>query len=61
MGKHADSIDSRILQHLQKKGVGHVFTPVDFLDLGSRNAVDLALSRHARSGRIRKLAKLALP
>ena len=57
MGKHADSIDSKILQRTQEKGAGHVFTPVDFLDLGSRNAVDLALSRQARSGSIRKLAR----
>jgi hypothetical protein len=57
MGKHADSIDSRILQRIRKQGVGHVFTPVDFLDLGPRNAVDLALSRQARTGTIRKLAR----
>jgi hypothetical protein len=57
MGKHTNSIDSQILQRIQDKGAGHVFTPVDFLDLGSRNAVDLALSRQARTGTIRKLAR----
>ena len=30
-------------------------TPADFLDLGSRAAVDQALSRNARAGKIRKL------
>ncbi len=57
MGKHEDSVDSQVLQRIRRKGAGRVFTPVDFLDLGSRNAVDLALSRHARSGGIRKLAR----
>jgi hypothetical protein len=57
MGKHADSIDSQVLQRIRAWGEGHVFTPVDFLDLGSRNAVDLALSRQARKGTIRKLAR----
>jgi len=57
MGKHADSIDSQVLQRIRARGEGAVFTPVDFLDLGSRNAVDLALSRQARTGTIRKLAR----
>lgn len=57
MGKHADSIDSQVLQRIRARGEGTVFTPVDFLDLGSRNAVDLALSRQARTGTIRKLAR----
>jgi len=37
--------------------MGWVFTPADFLDLGSRNAVDLALSRSARAGTVRKLGR----
>jgi hypothetical protein len=37
--------------------MGYVFTPADFLDLGPRNAIDLALSRSARAGTIRKLAR----
>lgn len=57
MGKHANSIDSQILKRIQRRRAGHVFTPADFLDLGSRNAVDLALSRHARRGTIRKIAR----
>jgi len=57
MGKHASSIDSQILKRIQRRRAGHVFTPADFLDLGSRNAVDLALSRHARTGTIRKIAR----
>lgn len=32
-----------------------VWTPVDFLDLGSRDAVDKALQRLARAGRLRRI------
>jgi hypothetical protein len=34
-----------------------VFTPRDFLDLGSRRAVGLALMRHSAAGTIRRLAR----
>ena len=57
MAKHATSIDAQIARRIRQKGSGAVFTPADFLDLGSRNAVDLALSRRARGGNIRKLAR----
>ena len=57
MGKHAKSIDSQILRRVKAVGRGRVFTPRDFVDLGSRDAVDKALSRHAQSGAIRKLAR----
>lgn len=40
-----------------KRHRGNVFTPKDFLDLGSRAAVDQALSRLARSGTIRRLRR----
>lgn len=38
-------------------GPGYVFTPDDLLDLGTRAAVDQALSRLARAGEIRRLAR----
>lgn len=38
-------------------GLGRVFTPGEFLDLGSRAAIDKVLARAARAGRIRKLAR----
>lgn len=57
MGKHADSIDAQILKRIQRRRAGHVFTPADFFDLGSRNAIDLALSRQARAGAVRKVAR----
>jgi len=57
MGRHAQSIDQSILRRIRSKGRGAVFTPAEFLDLGSRAAVDKALSRNARAGTIRKLAR----
>lgn len=57
MGKHPRSIDSRILARVEAAGAGAVFAPRQFLDLGSRDAVDQALSRHARAGRLRKVAR----
>lgn len=57
MAKHATSVDSQVLARIRQQGPGTVFTPADFVDLGPRNAVDLALSRNARAGTIRKLAR----
>ncbi len=57
MGKQAASVDSKVLARIRHQGPGTVFTPTDFVDLGPRNAVDLALSRNARAGAIRKLAR----
>lgn len=51
------SVESQILARIIGKRKGYVFTPSDFLDLGSRSAVDSALSRIVRTGRIRKLAR----
>jgi hypothetical protein len=57
MGKHATSVDSQVLARISRKGKGWVFTPSDFLDLGGRRAVGLALMRHTKAGTIRKLAR----
>jgi hypothetical protein len=57
MGKHADSTDSKILRRIQSRKRGWVFTPDSFTDLGTRQAVDLALMRHRDSGLIRQLAR----
>jgi len=55
--KTTQSIDSQILERIFSWGRGSVFVPSDFLDLGSRQAVDLALHRLARKGTIRRLAR----
>jgi hypothetical protein len=49
------SVQDRIHNRIKRKGRGTVFTPKDFLDLGSRAAVDQSLSRMARAGTIRRL------
>jgi hypothetical protein len=57
MGKHAQSIDTQILDRIQRRPAGKVFNARDFLDLGSRHAIDQTLPRHSRSGRLRKIAR----
>ena len=57
MGKHTQSIDSKVLIRIKTAGLGKVFAPRQFLDLGSRDAVDQALSRHCRAGTLRKVAR----
>ncbi len=51
------SIDSKILSRIYGRGKGGVFTPGYFMDLGSRQAVDLALHRLAKNGTLRRLAR----
>lgn len=56
MRKHTDSIDRAILDRIRRRGAGTVFSPRDFLDLGSRAAIDQALSRNSRAGVVRRVA-----
>ncbi len=51
------SIDSKILSRIYGHGKGSVVTPGDFMDLGSRQAVDLVLHRLAKKGTLRRLAR----
>jgi hypothetical protein len=53
----APSVPDRIMQRARAAGRGGVFTPSDFLDMAARAAVDQALSRLARSGKLRRLAR----
>src|SRR5437588_2608355 len=55
--KSPQSIDSRLLATIHGRGRGSVFVPGDFLKLGSREAIGLALHRLARKGTIRRLAR----
>jgi hypothetical protein len=57
MTRHERSIDSAVLERIRAKGAGYVFTAADFLDLGGREAIRQVLSRSARKGEIRKLAR----
>lgn len=49
----ADRIMKRTLEHK----TGWVFTPNDFADIGSRAAVDQALSRLVKDGRLRRVGR----
>ncbi|MFN2493162.1 MAG: DUF6088 family protein [Pyrinomonadaceae bacterium] len=51
------TIDSKLKSRIYGHGRGSVFTPNDFLDLGGRDAVDKALSRLAKRGEVRRLAR----
>ena len=52
------SVANRIMRRVRGHGRGKwVCTPGDFLDLGSRAAVDGALSRLVRSGRLRRVGR----
>ncbi|MHC5538621.1 DUF6088 family protein [Singulisphaera rosea] len=51
------SVDSRLLARIRGRGRGAVLVPGDFLDLGSREAVDVALHRLEKKGTIRRLAR----
>jgi hypothetical protein len=52
-----ESIDSQVFTAIRRRGRGSVFVPADFLEIGSREAVDVTLHRLARKGIIRRLAR----
>lgn len=52
-----ESVDQKMLHRIQSLGRGAVLAPADFLDLGSRRAVDVALHRLVKRGAIRRLAR----
>lgn len=53
----SQSVVQQVLKYARRRGHGGVFTPRDLLQFGSRAAVDQALSRLARTGRIQRLAR----
>lgn len=56
-GKKTQSIEAKVLSRIRSKGKGSVYVPGDFLDLGSREAIDLVLHRLVKKGIIRRLAR----
>jgi hypothetical protein len=52
-----NAIQDKILERIRKDGRGKVFTPKDFLDLGSRAAADQSLSRLVKGGAIQRLGR----
>ncbi len=53
----ATSMQDKIVDLLHRHGRGKVFTPKDFLDIGSREAVDQALSRLAKAQTVQRLGR----
>ncbi|WP_442921252.1 DUF6088 family protein [Mesorhizobium sp. Cs1299R1N1] len=51
------SVSNRIMRRARAGGRGCVFTPSDFLDVAGRAAVDQALSRLVKIGKLRRLAR----
>ena len=51
------SIADKVFLRIRRKGRGLAFTAKDFLDLGSRGAVDMALSALAKSKKIRRVRR----
>jgi hypothetical protein len=51
------SVDMKILNRVRGLGKGSIFTTSNFLDLGSRAAVDKALSRLTQKGVLRRLTR----
>ncbi|MDX2095799.1 MAG: DUF6088 family protein [Alphaproteobacteria bacterium] len=49
------SITNQIINRIKRRKPGWVFTPRDFLDVGSRAAVDQVMSRLVKQGLVRRL------
>ena len=55
--KSPQAVDSKIVAAIRSRGRGAVFVPADLLEIGSREAVDVALHRLVQRGTIRRLAR----
>lgn len=51
------AVADRIMKRVRGKGRGWVFTPKQFVDFGTRGSVDMALSRLAHAGDIRRIGR----
>ena len=52
-----DTVKQSILARIQEDGPGKAYSPKDFLDLGSRGSVDVALSQLVNAGTIRRVTR----
>lgn len=51
------SVDDKIIRRIRATRGARVFSPVHFLDLAARAAVDTALSRLTKAGKLRRVAR----
>jgi len=57
MESDTQTVEGGILKRIYASGMGEAFTPSDFLDLGTRQAVDVSLHRMVNRKMIRRLAR----
>jgi len=57
MADLSQSIEGSVTSRIYGRGRGGVFTPNNFLDLGSRGSIDLSLHRLTDAGIIRRIAR----
>ena len=50
-------IKSQVMRRIGEASISRVWTPVDFLDLGNRDAVDKALQRLVARGELRRISR----
>jgi hypothetical protein len=51
------AVPDRIMKRVRGKGRGWVFTPKHFVDFGTRGSIDMALSRLAHTGAVRRIGR----
>ena len=49
------SVENKVVKRIKRRQPGFCFTAKDFLDIGSRDSVDQALSKLAKEGKIRRV------
>lgn len=57
MKNQSQSIEKSVTSRIYGRGRGCVFTPNDFIDLGSRDSIDQSLHRLTELGTIRRIAR----
>lgn len=51
------AVTDKIMKRVRGKGRGWAFTPKDFLDLGTRASIDMALTRLVQASQIRRIGR----
>ena len=51
------TVKGKIAARIHRKSAGYAFSPKDFLDLGSRGSIDMALSALVQSGSVRRVSR----
>ncbi len=51
------AVTDKIMKRVRGKGRGWAFTPKDFLDLGTRASIDMALTRLVQADQIRRIGR----